>query len=125
MVMIAQYANGEGKLFGPYAEKWGPFNPEYFVTHDGKPLARGRPEPQPVIEPKKLLGMNVLKLRVTLLDGYFKYVAQAIEYRGRYYYCIGDRIVEIAKWEYDRVIANPRLYYFSTALKLHKRIGLP
>jgi hypothetical protein len=36
---IVQYANGNGKLHGPAAEKWGPFNPEYFLNHEGKSLA--------------------------------------------------------------------------------------
>lgn len=29
---IAQLANGEGVLWGPKADEWGPFNPEYFLT---------------------------------------------------------------------------------------------
>ena len=32
-------ANGEGKLHGPAAEKWGDFNPDYFLTPNGKPLS--------------------------------------------------------------------------------------
>ena len=36
---IAQYAGGKGKLHGPAAEKWGPFNPDYFLNHEGKSLA--------------------------------------------------------------------------------------
>lgn len=36
---VAQYANGAGKLHGPAAEKWGPFNPDYFLNHEGKSLA--------------------------------------------------------------------------------------
>jgi hypothetical protein len=30
--------------------------------------------------------------------------------------------VELREHEYQRVITNPRLYYFSAALKLHHRI---
>jgi len=62
------------------------------------------------------------KLRITLADGRFMYDAEAIEGRGRYYYGIGGTAIEVSRNEYDRVIANPRLYYFSTALKLHKLI---
>ena len=66
--------------------------------------------------------MKVVKLKITLVDGRFEYMAEAIERGGRYYYRIGVTTIEVTKPEYDRVIANPRLYYFSTALKLHKVI---
>ena len=66
--------------------------------------------------------MKVVKLRITLIDGYFQYPAEAIEKNCRYYYRVDDTIVEIPKSEYDRVIGNPRLYYFSTALRLHNLI---
>ena len=29
---------GGGEIFGPQAEKWGPFNPNYFIDHNGQPL---------------------------------------------------------------------------------------
>jgi len=66
--------------------------------------------------------MKVVKLRITLVDGRFKYDAEAIKASGRYYYRVGGTTIEVSKNEYDRVIANPRLYYFSTALKLHNLI---
>jgi hypothetical protein len=66
--------------------------------------------------------MKVVKLRITLVDGRFKYDAEAIEASGRYYYRIGATTIEVTKNEFNRVLANPRLYYFSTALKLHKLI---
>lgn len=50
------------------------------------------------------------------------YSAHAIEINGRYYYSALDRLVEISKQERDSVISNPKLYYFSTALRLHNRI---
>jgi hypothetical protein len=50
------------------------------------------------------------------------YLAEAIEYQGRYYYRVDGVTVEVTHWEYERVITNPKLYYFSTALKLHHRI---
>jgi hypothetical protein len=31
---IAQHANGQGELHGPGADKWRPFNAEYFLNHD-------------------------------------------------------------------------------------------
>lgn len=66
--------------------------------------------------------MKVVKLRITLVDGRFEYMAEAIERGGRYYYRIGAKTVEVTKREYECVTSNPRLYYFSTALKLHKVI---
>ncbi len=38
---IAQTHNGKGELYGPAKDKWGPFNPEYFLTPDGKKLNEG------------------------------------------------------------------------------------
>jgi hypothetical protein len=50
------------------------------------------------------------------------YFAEAIEYQGEYFYRVDGVTVKAEKYEYERVIANPRLYYFSSALKLHHRI---
>lgn len=50
------------------------------------------------------------------------YLAEAIECQGRYYYRVDGVTVEATLWEYECVITNPKLYYFSTALKLHHRI---
>lgn len=50
------------------------------------------------------------------------YVGIAIEERGKYYYWAKGISIEIAQWEYQRIKKNPKLYYFSTALKLHFRI---
>lgn len=36
---IAVYHGERGELIGPFAEKWGEFNPAYFLTLSGKPLA--------------------------------------------------------------------------------------
>jgi hypothetical protein len=66
--------------------------------------------------------MNIGKLRITLIDGGSRYNAEAIEHCGRYYYRVGNTTIEVTKNEYDRVVANPRLYYFQTALKLHNAI---
>lgn len=40
--------------------------------------------------------------------------------RGKYYYAeeLG-KFIEIENWEYDRILNDPNLYYFSTALKKH------
>jgi len=50
------------------------------------------------------------------------YLAEAIAHEGRHYYRVDGITVELEQHEYQRVIANPRLYYFSAALKLHHRI---
>jgi hypothetical protein len=50
------------------------------------------------------------------------YVAQAIEHEGQYFYRINGVTVQALKHEYEQAIANPRLYYFSSALKLHFRV---
>jgi hypothetical protein len=40
--------------------------------------------------------------------------------RGKYYYA-GEfgKFIEIEEWEYHRILNNPYLYYFSTALQKH------
>jgi hypothetical protein len=35
---IAQLHKGKGELYGPGAEEWRPFNPEYFMMHEGNTL---------------------------------------------------------------------------------------
>jgi hypothetical protein len=50
------------------------------------------------------------------------YLAEAIAHEGRHYYRVDGTTVELKEHEYQRVIANPKLYYFSAALKLHHRI---
>jgi hypothetical protein len=50
------------------------------------------------------------------------YIAEAISYEGRHYYRVDGTTVELAQHEYQRVIKNPKLYYFSAALKLQHRI---
>src|SRR5262249_4907335 len=40
--------------------------------------------------------------------------------RGKRYYAEEfGKFIEIEEWEYDRILSNPNLYYFSTALKKH------
>ncbi len=51
------------------------------------------------------------------------YWSEAIEDDGRYYYRAKGITVEMTEEECIRVVGNPKLYYFSTALKLHLRIG--
>ncbi len=50
------------------------------------------------------------------------YFAEAIKFEEKYFYRVDGVTVEALQYEYERVITNPRLYYFSSALKLHHRI---
>jgi hypothetical protein len=50
------------------------------------------------------------------------YWAEAIEDGDKFYYRVNGTTAEITEAEFGKVILNPRLYYFSTALKLHYRI---
>lgn len=50
------------------------------------------------------------------------YFAEAIEHQGEYFYRVDGVTVQAERYEYERVITNPSLYYFSSALKLHHRI---
>ncbi|PYK36549.1 MAG: hypothetical protein DME60_14625 [Verrucomicrobia bacterium] len=59
--------------------------------------------------------MRVTKLNIETLANKLEYVAEAVEDSGKYYYRVGDITIEITKSQYDYVISNPRLYYFSTA----------
>jgi hypothetical protein len=51
-----------------------------------------------------------------------KYFAEAIEDGDKFYYRVNGTTVEISEDEFHKVVINPSLYYFSTALKLHFRI---
>ncbi len=50
------------------------------------------------------------------------YWAEAIECGDKFYYRAKGIILEITEIECRRVVGNPVLHYFSTALKLHLRI---
>jgi len=52
----------------------------------------------------------------------YEYFGIAIEDAGSYYYWAQGVSLKISEREYELIKANPKLYYFSTALKLHLRI---
>lgn len=52
----------------------------------------------------------------------YEYIGIAIEDNGNYYYWAKGVSLKITRNEYELVKANPKLYYFSTALKLHFRV---
>ena len=68
--------------------------------------------------------MKITQLQICLCDEKksFQYFAEAIEDSGRYYYRVDNVILEITEIEFNRVVINPKLYYFSTALWLHLEI---
>ena len=73
---------------------------------------------------KKLLDVFRERYRpMVFLRDENNYFAEAIEYDGKYFYRVDGVTVEVGQYEYERVINNPRLYYLSSALKLHHRIG--
>ena len=78
-------------------------------------LAREAGKPQPRPDPP---------------DHEHNYWPDAIRIGDSYFYLVGDIVVPATEYEYRMVIANPNMYYFSSALKLHYRIqrkrdGLP
>lgn len=52
----------------------------------------------------------------------YQYVGIAIEDQESYYYWARGVSLKISEQEYRHIKANPKLYYFSTALKLHIKI---
>lgn len=52
----------------------------------------------------------------------YDYVGIAIEDQGSHYYWARGVSLRITEQEYRYIKANPKLYYFSTALKLHLKI---
>ena len=52
----------------------------------------------------------------------YSYTGIAIEDGGRHYYWAKGVSLQITGCEYANIKLNPRLYYFSTALRLHHRI---
>ena len=55
-------------------------------------------------------------------DRYF-YSSIVIEDEGRYYYWAKGVSIEISKCEYELIKENSKLYYFSTAFRLHSKIS--
>jgi hypothetical protein len=68
--------------------------------------------------------ITATQLKLKVVSGKIAYTAWAVEVGDEYYYQIGKTFVQIEKWEYDRVVKNPNLYYFSTALKLQGLIRM-
>ncbi len=75
--------------------------------------------------------MHIVNLNIRLIEGnvariygrdLFRYKAEVIRAGEKYYYHVDNVILDITPLEAKRVIRNPRLYYFSTALWLHLEI---
>lgn len=52
----------------------------------------------------------------------YEYIGIVMEDQGSHYYWAKGISLRINKQEYHFIKANPKLYYFSTALKLHLKI---
>ena len=52
------------------------------------------------------------------LSAEYEYIGIAIEDEGSHYYWARGVSLKIEQWEYEFIKANPKLYYFSTALEL-------
>lgn len=55
-------------------------------------------------------------------DDQNNYWAEAIRYGKRYFYCVGDTLIECSVADYASVVNYPSLQYFSCAIPLHGRI---
>jgi hypothetical protein len=75
--------------------------------------------------------MEVVKLSIRLIEGnlarvqgrnLFQYNSEVIRNDGKFYYRVNSTTLEITPVEARRVIKNPCLYYFSTALTLHSHL---
>jgi hypothetical protein len=71
---------------------------------------------------KQWLALRNRFVPLALYRDEYHYIAEAIAHEGSHYYRVDGTTVELGQHEYQRVIANPRLYYFSATLKLHHRI---
>ena len=66
---------------------------------------------------------NALSINAEEFDseGSKPYVVDLIDDEGSYFYRSNGTTIEITKDEYANILVNPRLYYFSSALKLQFR----
>ena len=79
-----------------------------------------------VVEPHnfdKPITDNALSINAEEFDseGIKPYVVDLIDDEGRYFYRSDGTTIENTKDEYANILVNPRLYYFSSALKLQFR----
>lgn len=79
-----------------------------------------------VIEPHdfdKPITDNALSINTEefISEGTKPYVIDLIDDEGSYFYRSDGTTIEITKDEYANILVNPRLYYFSSALKLQFR----
>jgi len=66
--------------------------------------------------------MEVVKVNIRLCSSdiqSFKYRAEVIRHNKKFYYRAIGALIKITPYEAKMIIRNPKLYYFSTALKLH------
>ena len=100
-------------------------SPSSDERHTGK-VTRLRIEPHTTSELKARIRIDRLAGKAPTSqeppDDDNNYWAEAIEDGGRFYFRAKGITIAIEEYEFRRVVENPSLYYFSTALKLHFRI---
>ena len=71
---------------------------------------------------KKLTALRDRLIPIVFYQDENNYIAEAIQFHGQYFYRSKGVTIQIEEYEFEQAIHNPRLYYFSIALKLHQRI---
>jgi hypothetical protein len=55
---IAHVSNAKGELYGPKAEQWGPFRPDFYLTHEGKRMSEVGPSGDETVSTRNPTAMN-------------------------------------------------------------------
>lgn len=77
---VAQVVGGQGELYGPQAENWKPFNPDYFLTPEGGKLEKPLAQSAPQTAREKQLGYIKQDLESRLTDAFY----EVDRYGGKY-----------------------------------------
>ena len=75
-----------------------------------------------LIYPKPLRDRGINGVKDTEQNEKYNYIGISIEDQGQCYYYAKGIAIPITAREQSYIRTNPKLYYFSTALKLHHRI---
>lgn len=70
----------------------------------------------------ELLNIRSDNIKSSEIQTEFDYTGIAIEDAGRYYYWAKGVSIELSQYEYQCIKTNPKIYYFSSSLKIHLRI---
>ncbi len=75
-----------------------------------------------LIYPKPLRDRGINGVKDTEQNDRYNYIGISIEDQGQYYYWAKGISIPITAREQALIRKNPKLFYFSTILKLHHRI---